>query len=432
MTNLALLRTKLGLAVLLTGLFTVNYVETQLEEYFKGSWEYTQGFRNARAFQEMEGGFQFAGQALAPVWSIAGFSLSYFVLFPLLMVGIAVAFWRRPSIRPLRVFSLSLTINYFLSLPFFLFFPVPERWAYPGSDAILISDLLSTQLIEVIRPISGLDNCFPSVHTSFSVLAILSAYWFDLRLRHSILFLALTVVLSTFALGIHWGPDIVMGTAAAILSFAFGVMVDRRFTDVRLPTTSEAETEREPNHQEAEASEAAIERELTEPPDPAIDHEPTHLKTLIRDAPIEAAEPAIKAAFISYRRELGSQYARIVQAKMADRGSSCFLDVDDLGPVQFDARLLKEIEQAPNFILILTPGSLDRCSNDDDWLRKEIVHAIKHQKNILPLLVDGFRFPDYDSLPEDMQRIVLHNGVDYSHTYIEATFDKLQKFMMHE
>jgi len=43
---------------------------------------------------------------------------------------------------------------------------VPERWAYPESHAVLLSDLWSTRLIETIRPISGLDNCFPSFHIS--------------------------------------------------------------------------------------------------------------------------------------------------------------------------------------------------------------------------------------------------------------------------
>jgi len=47
---------------------------------------------------------------------------------------------------------------------------VPERWAYPESHAVLLSDLWSTRLIETIRPISGLDNCFRDGATPEHVL----------------------------------------------------------------------------------------------------------------------------------------------------------------------------------------------------------------------------------------------------------------------
>jgi|TARA_Y100000310_G_scaffold283604_2_gene305708 membrane-associated phospholipid phosphatase len=392
-----LLRTKQSLAVMLAALFAFNYVETQLEQTFQGAWQASHADNIASAFQQLEGGFQFHNQELTSKVSIVGYSLSYFLLFHILVIGVAVAFWRRDSLRPFRVYSVALGLNYCLCLPFYLFFPVLERWAYPGSSSILVSDLLSPNLIEMIRPISGLDNCFPSIHVSFSVTVALAVYRFNVRWRHCVLCLSLTVILSTFALGIHWGPDIAMGAAVAVLGFALAIIVDQHHPDQQW------------------AGMSTVPHRVDSP--------------LTRLLPSAATAVVPKMVFISYRREKGSNLARIVSVELERRGVSCFLDVDDLGAAHFDERLLRAIESSPNFILILAPGSLDRCSNDDDWLRLEISHALKHRANIVPIMVDDFRFPDSESLPEDLQGVERFNGVTYNHEYFSATFDRLQRFL---
>ena len=54
--------------------------------------------------------------------------------------------------------------------------------------------------------------------------AALSSFLFRVRLRYTVLFLGLMVLLSTFLLGIHWIPDIVAGVATGVL----GVVLARR------------------------------------------------------------------------------------------------------------------------------------------------------------------------------------------------------------
>jgi len=382
MSKLFLLNSKNGLGLLLVALFAFNYAETQLEEQFKGDSTYLQGFQTAQAFQEMEGGALFKSQHLAPLWSVAGFSFSYFLLLPILLFAIAASLWKTPSIRPFRIFTFSLINNYILSLPFFIFFPVPERWAYPDSGAILLSDLLSTQLIEWLRPISGLDNCFPSIHVSFSMLVILISYHYSLKYRHSVFCLGLSIILSTFALGIHWGPDMIFGLVTSVLSFTLALNIDQRCAEnIDQPVTQSNFTA------------------IPTPP-PKVTSTPIRQKNLV---------------FISYRRDQGSEVARIVQTEMGRRGISCFLDVENLGAEHFGNRLLNEIEAAPNFILILSPGSLDRCTHPEDWLRKEVAHALKTKRNIIPLVLNNFQFPDSDTLPDNMKGVERHNGVSYSH-----------------
>ena len=70
-----------------------------------------------------------------------------FILFPVLAIGVLIALARRREIAPFRVICLATAIDYVISLPWFLFFPVPERWAYPESDAVLLSDQWTSALI---------------------------------------------------------------------------------------------------------------------------------------------------------------------------------------------------------------------------------------------------------------------------------------------
>ncbi len=72
---------------------------------------------------------------------------------------------------------------------------------------------------------------------------------------------------------------------------------------------------------------------------------------------------------------------------------------------------------------------MDRCKNAEDWLRREIAHAIATKRNIVPLMVDEFQYPPKDNIPDDLEELTHHNGVTYSHEYFDATFDKLSDFL---
>ena len=73
--------------------------------------------------------------------------------------------------------------------------------------------------------------------------------------------------------------------------------------------------------------------------------------------------------FISYRRTTGAQYARIIQLMLTQRGYKVFLDYDELKDGVFGKRIKAAINEAPVFILMLSKGALDRCSQEGDWVR---------------------------------------------------------------
>nr|CAI5841078.1 unnamed protein product [Callosobruchus analis] len=138
--------------------------------------------------------------------------------------------------------------------------------------------------------------------------------------------------------------------------------------------------------------------------------------------------------FVSYRRSNGSQLASLLKVHLQLRGFSVFIDVERLEAGKFDNNLLQSIHKAKHFLLVLTPGALQRCIGDQerkDWVHREIVAALSANCNIIPI-IDNFTFPEPDELPEDMRQVCHFNAVRWIHDYQDACVDKLERFMRGE
>ena len=44
-------------------------------------------------------------------------------------------------------------------------------------------------------------------------------------------------------------------------------------------------------------------------------------------------------------------------------------------------------------------------------------------------MVDEFQYPPKEKIPDELEELLHHNGVNYSHEYFAATFDKLSDFL---
>ncbi|XP_006032897.2 sterile alpha and TIR motif-containing protein 1 [Alligator sinensis] len=135
--------------------------------------------------------------------------------------------------------------------------------------------------------------------------------------------------------------------------------------------------------------------------------------------------------FISYRRSTGSQLASLLKVHLQLHGFSAFIDVEKLEAGKFEDKLIQSVMSARNFVLVLSPGSLDKCMADPeckDWVHKEIVTALNCGKNIVPV-TDHFEWPDPQTLPEDMRAVLKFNGIKWSHEYQDATIEKIIRFL---
>ncbi len=135
-----------------------------------------------------------------------------------------------------------------------------------------------------------------------------------------------------------------------------------------------------------------------------------------------------KDVFISYRRDGGEYTAKIIRDRLTELGYNVFFDVETLRNGDFNTMLYTEIDECRDFILILSPGALDRCVNDDDWVRREVEYALSRNKNIVPVLLRGFTFPE--TLPPSLQPLVYKNGIEANSQFFDAFIQKLQQFLL--
>jgi hypothetical protein len=136
--------------------------------------------------------------------------------------------------------------------------------------------------------------------------------------------------------------------------------------------------------------------------------------------------------FISYRRKGGFDTAKLIYDRLSRDGYSVSFDMATLENGNFDNELEKRIKKCKDFIVILSPKIFDFSSKsydpEDDWVRTEIECALKSGKNIVPLLVDGFAYPN--DLPEDIKDISRKNSIKLDREYFDAAYDKMKEFLL--
>ena len=132
--------------------------------------------------------------------------------------------------------------------------------------------------------------------------------------------------------------------------------------------------------------------------------------------------------FISYRREGGSTLAKLIYESLTQKRYSVFFDHDTLTSGEFGIKLIKTIEAAKDVIVVLSKNCLERCKNEDDWLRKEITTAIRSQKHIILIFTEDFRMPstiDVIDLPEEIQKLLGYQGYKASIEHFDSIMKKL-------
>ena len=133
--------------------------------------------------------------------------------------------------------------------------------------------------------------------------------------------------------------------------------------------------------------------------------------------------------FISYRREGGDKYARTIQQAL-EKQYRVFLDFDELKDGVFDQRIIDAISESPVFLLILSRGALDRCVNENDWVRQEILQAVKCGCHIVPVTIDDTFEGLPASLPEELRRAVGQH--QFSELQMKTLFKASMEQLVHD
>lgn len=119
--------------------------------------------------------------------------------------------------------------------------------------------------------------------------------------------------------------------------------------------------------------------------------------------------------FISYRHEGGIIAANHLAEKLKKDGYTVTFDKESLRAGRFDEQILKYINGCKDFIVILDKNVFEKTlrNEPEDWLRRELAHAIELGKNIIPVTLNGFEKPRKEQLPEEIADVLKHQFIDY-------------------
>ena len=126
--------------------------------------------------------------------------------------------------------------------------------------------------------------------------------------------------------------------------------------------------------------------------------------------------------FISYRRKSGKHIARILKEAFSRKGYSVFIDLDELKDGHFIDAILSAIDKSRVFIIIMSNDYFDKCANDGDHVRTEILYAIEKQKPLIPIIPNKV-FEDYpDNTPEEIKSAI--SSQQYSYLDMDQLFEE--------
>lgn len=196
-----------------------NKIELRVEEHM------TKGYDYAKFFQSVEGDFVAnLQQAFQAAWLTPILAFMYVVVFQaLLIASIGIYTYRSANKKMFYATCYAVMLNYLVAIPFYLFFPVSEVWHQDPNVSFLMLNVFP-DFENQYRALSGLDNCFPSLHTSISVtLAILAVRSGIKRWAWLCCICAVIIIFTIFYLGIHWLIDMCGGLVLATFASYAGM-----------------------------------------------------------------------------------------------------------------------------------------------------------------------------------------------------------------
>lgn len=232
--SLVMSRNYLLFLVALSAILLLNKYEVHLEEWLHAPYDLTP------VLTGWEGDWMLWVQTTFHSDLMTGFtSMFYLVVFQSVMIA-SVGIYTFYNMRKLYyAFCVALLLNYFIAVPFYLFVPVNEVWhALPQVQFLMLDTYPAFE--SEYRALSGLNNCFPSLHTSISVTMAMLATRSGIRRWAVFTWIhAAIIIFSIFYLGIHWFTDMLAGIVLASFAVTVGLRVgewaDSSLGDVSYP-----------------------------------------------------------------------------------------------------------------------------------------------------------------------------------------------------
>ena len=142
------------------------------------------------------------------------------------------------------------------------------------------------------------------------------------------------------------------------------------------------------------------------------------------------------AVFINYRREDSEGDTRAIYNRLATETdqSSLFLDFEAIGAGEKWRRRIDEtLSKVRAVIVVIGPRWLDilkarAAAGTSDTVRSEIVAGLdKPGVHVIPVTVNGARFPDADALPDYIRGLAELNAIEVRGATWSSDMDRLIK-----
>lgn len=131
--------------------------------------------------------------------------------------------------------------------------------------------------------------------------------------------------------------------------------------------------------------------------------------------------------FISYRRD-AFESANLFATRLKALGYRVFFDIETMNAGKFNEQLLDVISRCKDFILVLSPNAIDRCEEEGDWVRREVMCAMEHKKNIIPIMLSGFVWPT--EMPKGMEELCNYQALAPApNTYYDLQVKRLTGYL---
>lgn len=165
-------------------------------------------------------------QSMATPELTAYFAFIYIYGYVFLLVFPLIAYFALSRPEPIRRTIVAYGTNYLIGVLCYIIFIAygPRNLIIDQADQLLYSHYAQYQFITTA--VNDETNVFPSLHTSMAVTAALLAWTtrdeYPLWVPISFV-LAVSVVISTMYLGIHWATDVIFGIVLAWVSVRVGI-----------------------------------------------------------------------------------------------------------------------------------------------------------------------------------------------------------------
>lgn len=174
----------------------------------------------------LEGDFIATVQSFRTSWLTTYFSFVYVYGYVFLLVFPFVAYGVLRDKQPLRTLVATYITNYLIGILCYTVFIAygPRNLMPEVVQPLLYANYPEFRLL--MTEVNSNTNVFPSLHTSLPLsVAVLAWRTHETYPRWSVLaaFLALSVVVATMYLGIHWLTDVIVGVPLALLSVAIAM-----------------------------------------------------------------------------------------------------------------------------------------------------------------------------------------------------------------